>query len=81
MKVDPMAPWTLHQGSCSSWRRLCDGSVMTPDTSRYDSDRFMDSPAGLMVSVTSSTTSDVNRIHVTSCCGISVCAREAPLRL
>ena len=36
---------------------------------------FMDSPAGFMVSITSSTTSDISRVHVTSCCGTSVGSR------
>ncbi|GBO09083.1 hypothetical protein AVEN_235992-1 [Araneus ventricosus] len=31
---------------------------------------FMDSPSGFMVSITSSTTSDISRFHSTSCCGI-----------
>ncbi|GFW70823.1 transposable element Tcb2 transposase [Trichonephila clavipes] len=36
--------------------------------------QFMDIPAGFMVSVTFSTTSDINRIHATLCCGTSACS-------
>ena len=38
---------------------------------------FMDSPAGFMVSITSSTTSDISRVHATSCCSTSACSQGA----
>ena len=34
---------------------------------------FMDSPAGCRMSIPSSTTSDISQVHITSCCGTSVC--------
>ncbi|GBO41023.1 hypothetical protein AVEN_265600-1 [Araneus ventricosus] len=46
----------------------------SPHTPSY-SYGFMDSPAGFMVPITSSTTSDISRVHATSCCGTSAYSR------
>ena len=37
---------------------------------------FRDSPVECMVSIPSSTTSDISRVHSTSCCGTSACSPE-----